>query len=59
MSAGKIAGTDPRQQSAADLKRADGYTITREGSVLLARRGNDFQLINIDGTCKRAIGARK
>jgi hypothetical protein len=59
MSAGKIAGTDPRQQATADLKRSDGYTITREGSVLLARRDNDYQLISIDGTCKRAIGARK
>lgn len=54
-----ITGTDPRQQATADLKRADGYTISRQGSVLLATKNNDFQLINIDGSVKRAIGARK
>jgi hypothetical protein len=54
----KITGTDPRQQSTADLKRADGYTISRQGSVLLATKNSDFQLINIDGTCQRALGAK-
>jgi hypothetical protein len=55
----RLTGTDPRQQAAADLKRAEGYTIKREGSVLVASRLNDFQLINIDGSVKRALGARK
>ena len=54
-----LTGTDPRQQATADLKRADGFTISRDGSVLLASKNNDFQLINIDGTTKRAAGARK
>ena len=55
----KLTGTDTSQQATADLKRADGYTISRDGSVLLATKNNDFQLINIDGSVKRAIGARK
>jgi hypothetical protein len=55
----KLTGIDPRQQATADLKRADGYTITRDGAVLLATKNNDHQLINIDGTCKRALGAKR
>lgn len=55
----KLTGTAPRQQATADLMRADGYTISRDGSVLLASKLNDFQLINIDGTCKRALGAKR
>jgi hypothetical protein len=55
----KLTGTDPRQQAIADLKRAEGYTIRRDGSVLLASKDNNHQLIEIDGTCRRALGAKR
>lgn len=54
-----ITGNDPRQQATADRMQADGYAIKRQGSVLIASRWNDFQLINIDGSVKRANGARR
>ncbi len=55
----KTTGTDPRQQASANNLAAAGYAIHRDGSVLIALRWNDYRLINIDGTVKRALGASK
>lgn len=39
--------------------RAMGFTIEHEGRNVIMRRGNDYRLIQQDGTQKRAMGARR
>ena len=52
----------PTTAQAATLNQmqADGFVVdAHERTVIVIRRGNDFRLIQQDGTQKRAVGAKR
>ena len=52
----------PTTAQAATLNQmqADGFTVdAHERTVIRIKRGNDYRLIQQDGTQKRAVGAKR
>lgn len=52
----------PATAQAATLKRmqAAGFAVdAQERTVIRIKRGNDYRLIQMDGTQKRAVGAKR
>lgn len=40
--------------------KADGFSVDQEeNTVVRMKRGNDYRLIQMDGTQKRAVGAKR
>lgn len=48
------------QRAMVDRLKAEGFVIDQEqNNVVRMKRGNDYRLIRMDGTQKRAIGAKR
>lgn len=48
------------QRATVDLLKADGFEIDQEeNNVVRMKRGNDYRLVRMDGTQKRAFGAKR
>lgn len=49
-----------QQRAVVDQLKADGFAVEREeNSVVVLVRGNDHRLVQMNGTQKRALGARR
>lgn len=48
------------QRVIVDQLKADGFSVDQEeNTVVRMKRGNDYRLVQMDGSQKRALGARK
>ena len=48
------------QRVIVDQLKADGFAVDQEeNTVVRMKRGNDYRLVQIDGTQKRALGAKR
>lgn len=48
------------QRAIVDQLKAAGFTVEREDQTTVCmRRGNDYRLVQMDGSQKRAMGARR
>lgn len=58
MTINKSHSMTPQQQLTLRRLRAEGYELVAEQrTVLVVRRGNNWQLIRMDGMTQRATGA--
>lgn len=48
------------QRVIVDQLKADGFAVDQEqNTVVRMKRGNDFRLVQMDGSQKRAYGAKR
>lgn len=48
------------QRVIVDQLKADGFAVDQEeNTVVRMKRGNDYRLVQMDGTQKRAYGAKR
>ena len=48
------------QRVIVDQLKADGFAVDQEqNTVVRMKRGNDYRLVRMDGTQKRALGAKR
>jgi hypothetical protein len=48
------------QRAIVDQLKSEQFAVVREdNTVVVLQRGNDFRLVRMDGTQKRALGARR
>lgn len=48
------------QRATVYLLKADGFAIDQEeNTVVRMKRGNDYRLVQMDGSQKRAVGAKR
>lgn len=48
------------QRAIVDQLKSEQFSVVREdNTVVVLQRGNDFRLVRMDGTQKRALGARR
>ena len=48
------------QRVIVDQLKADGFAVDQEeNTVVRMKRGNDFRLVRMDGSQKRAYGAKR
>lgn len=48
------------QRVIVDQLKADGFAVDQEeNTVVRMKRGNDYRLVQMDGSQKRALGARR
>lgn len=49
-----------RQRVIVDQLKADGFAVDQEeNTVVRMKRGNDYRLVQMDGSQKRAYGAKR
>jgi len=50
----------PPQRVIVDQLKADGFAVDQEeNTVVRMKRGNDYRLVQMDGSQKRAYGAKR
>ncbi|UVO19574.1 hypothetical protein [Stutzerimonas stutzeri] len=48
------------QRVIVDQLKADGFAVDQEeNTVVRMKRGNDYRLVQMDGSQKRALGAKR
>ncbi|GEM_PF-793857 len=48
------------QRVIVDQLKADGFSVDQEeNTVVRMKRGNDYRLVQMDGSQKRALGAKR